>query len=99
MTTDERGRCRAAETLLRAAGVDARVAAVGADAEIASVDAAPAALSAVQGLSGRIKALGFRYVALALDTERRSGGHEIRGMKEHRAGRMARHDEPDAEGP
>lgn len=99
MTTDERGRCRAAESLLRAAGVDARVTTAGADAAIASVRAAPAALSAVQGLSHAIKALGFRYVALALDTEQRNGDQEFRGTEEHGAGGTARQDKPDAEGP
>lgn len=62
---------REAERLLAGAGISARVSASGHDASVAVVTAEPAAWPALLGAAGadlarRIRALGFRYVAIDL---------------------------------
>lgn len=64
-------RIRAAEGILREAGVAGRVTAEGHDASIAAIRVSAAAWAELTGDSGRaiserIRALGFRYVALDL---------------------------------
>jgi hypothetical protein len=56
-----------AEAILREAGVPlVRVSAAGEAGEVAAVLAAPEAAARLADLAPRIKALGFRYVALEL---------------------------------
>jgi hypothetical protein len=60
-------RLAAAAAILAGAGVPgARVRAAGHQAEVAAVAAPPALLQRVAAAAPRIKALGFRYVALEL---------------------------------
>jgi PP-loop superfamily ATP-utilizing enzyme len=64
-------RIRAAEGILREAGVAGRVTAEGHDGSIAAIRVSAAAWAELTGDSGRaiserIRALGFRYVALDL---------------------------------
>lgn len=59
-------RIRAAEELLRAGGVPARVRAVGWNGEIAAVEADPLLLPRLAELALAVRKLGFRHLALDL---------------------------------
>lgn len=64
-------RTGAAESLLREMGIAGRVTAAGHDASIATIAVAPERWAELTGpagreLAGRLRALGFRYVAIDL---------------------------------
>ena len=57
-----------AARLLAAAGIEARVTSAGAAGEIAAIHASPDLLAAVAEHAAALRALGFRYVALELES-------------------------------
>lgn len=64
-----------AVALLAQEGVAARVRSLGPDGEIAAVAAEPSSLGALRAAAPRLRALGYRYVALDLgDGEALNGG-------------------------
>ena len=65
---DGAARSAALDRLLAEAGIPGRGSAQGFRAEVAVVATGPAHLRAVEALAGRIRALGFRYVTVDLDT-------------------------------
>lgn len=73
-SSDPRARAAAAERLLAEAGIGGtRVRAAGRVGEIAAVEAPPGCVARVRELAPRIRALGFRYVALDLEACAESG--------------------------
>lgn len=59
-----------ARRVLDEAGIDAAVRAAGVDGEIAAVTGPPELREPLARIARELQALGFRYVALELETER-----------------------------